>query len=237
MRSLLTALFVSGFVYCFSQRIENIKASFQDGKVIVLYELNGANPTQKFSVEIFCSHNNFSSALAKVSGDVGKDIAPGAGKKIVWNVEDELGEFKGEISFRIKGSEIIAPFVFKTPLEGNSIRRGKKTELKWEGGSANQNIKLDLYKGTEHISTVVETKNSGQYTWSVPKDLSKGSYTLKLDGGQSNVTTGVFQVKSKIPLLLKAFPILGLGGLAVALGGGGGGGSANNDLPAAPNPK
>lgn len=220
-----------------AQSIQNVKATFQDGKAIIVYDLTGGRASQKYSLELFSSHNNFSTPLARLSGDFGKSTAGGMGKKIIWNAAEELGEYHGDITFRVKGSLIIAPFAFTTPAEGSSMRRGKKANLAWDGGSPSQNVKLELFKGTERISAVTETQNSGQYTWSVPKGLTKGSYTLKLTAEKESVTSKPFTVKSKMPLLLKIIPFVAVGGVVAALGGGSKGEGAASDLPAAPGPK
>src|SRR6266850_4032298 len=99
MRLIFTGLLVSGFVSSLSQSIENVKASFRDGKVTVVYDLTGGKPNQKYSLQLFGSHNNFNSPLTQVSGDVGQNIGSGKEKKIEWNAKLELDEFKGNIAF------------------------------------------------------------------------------------------------------------------------------------------
>lgn len=224
-----------------AQSIQNVRASpLQDGKVTVTYDIVDAKANQKFVIELYGSHNNFSSPLTEVTGDVGKDIFGGPGRKIIWSASNELGDFKGEINFRVKGHVIViaAAFAFKFPVEGSSIRRGKTTDLKWEGGTSGQNIKLELYKGSVKVSAIAETKNTGIYNWPVPKNLAKGDYVVKLSSGSETVNSKTFAVKPKVPLLLKALPLLAVGGVVAALGGGGGGPKpiTSSDLPAAPGP-
>src|SRR5258706_12104077 len=95
-----------------AQSIQNVKATFQDGKATIVYDLTSGKTNQKYSLELFSSHNNFSTPLASLSGDIGKSITSGTGKKIIWNAAEELGEYHGDITFRVKGSLIIAPFAF-----------------------------------------------------------------------------------------------------------------------------
>jgi len=236
----LVALIVllAGNNFACAQSIQNVKASpIQDGKVAVTYDILGAKANQKFNIELYGSQNNFSSPLTSVAGDVGKDITGGAGKKIVWNASEELDDYKGEMNFRVKGSLMPVAFVFQFPAERSSIRRGKKTSLKWEGGIASQKVKLELFKGSERIDAIAETNNIGTYTWTVPKNLEKGNYTLKITSGQENVSSQPFAIKSKIPFALKVLPVLVLGGAVAALSGGGSKGTPASDLPVAPNPK
>lgn len=242
MRLMLTVLLLSGFISaCFCQNIENVKASFQDGKVTVVYDLNGGKPNQKYSLQLYGSQNNFISPLALVTGDVGPNITAGKEKKIVWNAQAELNEFKGIITFRVKGELIPFAFFFKNPVEGSSVRRGKKAMIQWEGGKPDQSVRFELYMGSERVTAFAETKNTGQYAWDVPKDMGKGSYTMKLNAGQESVKSGVFTVKSKIPLGVKVLPILAIGGILAAVSGGGGSKgkqqTTSSDLPVAPGPK
>jgi hypothetical protein len=171
-----------------------------------------------------------------VMGDVGKSIKPGSGKKIEWNAKDELGTYKGEITFKVKGEVVVPMLSFKNPVKGSSVRRGKNIVLQWEGGNTLQNVRLELYKGNEKLISLPEMKNNGSYQWSVPKDLTPGGdYSIKMASGQQNIASENFTVKRKVPFLLKVAPVLVVGGLlAVLLKPP----SPNNsDLPVAPGPK
>ncbi len=239
-------------VCCFpalAQSIQNVKATFLEGKVVVTYDLVGGKPDQKFALDLYGSHNNFSTPLTKVSGDAGKNITPGIGKKIIWEAAQEFSTYRKDITFKVKGEAMALPFLFKTPVADASLRRGKKTKVKWEGGKPSQSVKLELYQGDKLIITVAETSNTGQYTWSIPKKQSKGSYTLKLSttppsglpagqagaGGSETANSNAFKIKSKTPFLVKILPVAAVGGVLAFLAGGGGSGS--NDLPEAPGPK
>ena len=89
------------------------------------------------------------------------------------------------------------------------------------------------------------------YNWTVPKDLAKGTdYQIKMydiqDRMNTEVTSGIFQVKGKggaAKILIPALAVGAVVGVLVALGGddGNGGGTGptttdSNDLPAPPNP-
>lgn len=225
-----------------AQTIQNVKASFQDGKAFVTYDLIGGKAGQKYAFDLYSSHNNYITPLRRVVGDIGKNIDLGTDKKIEWDAAGELGAFKGDITFKVRGEPIAMAFSFKTPAEGGFVRRGKTTVVQWDGGKQDQNVQLELFEGSERIQSFAETKNNGSYTWELPKDMKMGSYTLKLKAGQETTQSGAFTVKSKIPMLLKLAPILVLAGVAAALSGGGGGGGTvtpekSSDLPAAPGPK
>ncbi len=217
-------------------------ASLPNGKVLISYDLSGEKPTQKYTIKVYCSYNNYLTPLRKVTGDVGANIAVGTGKEIEWDPAEELGNYKGDIDFRVVGELIAMPIVFITPTEGGSVRRGKKTMVQWEGGMPDQDVQLELFQNSQRLQSLTGSKNTGSYNWQLPSDMKKGSYTLNLIVGNETVQSGVFMVKSKIPLGVKLLPVLLLGGAAAAFSGGGGGddnggtvGSA--DLPVAPGPK
>lgn len=171
-----------------AQTIQHVKAVFLDGKVTVTYDLIGGKSNQKFALDLYGSHNNFSKPLAKVSGDVGKNITPGVGKKIIWEAAQEFSTYRNDITFKIKGEAMPLPLVIKNPA-GGKLKRGKKTVITWEGGKPTQNVKLELYKGAELINTIAETSNAGQYSWNIPKKQSNGIYTLKLSAGQEVISS------------------------------------------------
>src|SRR5829696_2781321 len=86
-----------------SQSIQNLDAHFIDGKVIVSYDVVGAKSNQNYSLDLFGSHNNYASPLQHVSGDVGKSVRAGVGKRITWDAAAELGTYSGQITFRVRG--------------------------------------------------------------------------------------------------------------------------------------
>ncbi len=225
--------FLLSIAVSYSQSIQNVKATPREESFIVTYDLVAAKPTQTFTIELYGSNNNFLSPLTLVSGDVGKEVSPGQNKQIIWRAAEELGVYKGEITFRVKGRLNVPPFLFKKPAEGDVVRRGKTTTLEWEGGTDVQNIKIQLIKGSEQISTIAEMKNTGQYEWNIPKKLSTGTYTLVLNTAeQGQVSSKNLKVKSKIPLILKIIPIAIIGGVVVWQVTQ----EPSNDLPAAPEP-
>lgn len=241
MKSLLGALIIGLLVvHCNAQKIENLKATFVDGKVVINYDLAGGNPKGKFNVSLYASHNSYLNSLNFVTGDVGKNLSGGAHKQILWEAGKELGTFKGELSFKVKVEVLPLPYAFINPVTSSSVRRGKSTNIQWEGGVKDQNIKLEVYRGNEQIAAVADTKNTGEYSWSVPKDFVKGTdYTLRISDGGQSVSSTAFAVKAKIPLLLKLSPLI-IGAAIIPFLGGSGGGTetppVSEKLAAAPNP-
>ena len=219
-----------------AQSIENVAAFYSEGKVTITYELKGGKENQEYELKVFSSHNNFEAPLKLVLGDIGTKIKKGSTKRIEWDAINEIGPFQGEITFRIVGNPIIS-FAFKNPADGSSIRRGKPSVIEWEGGSKEQGIKLELYHGSERVSTLVESKNSGQFAWIVPKDFDKGEgYSVKLNSGKDSATSGLFSIKPKYPLWLKLSPVLLVGGVICLTGGCDGSIPPSSKLPDAPKP-
>jgi hypothetical protein len=216
------------------QTIQNLSATFLNGKVIVAYDITGAKSGQTYSIDLYSSHNNFTSPVKQVTGDVGKNISAGVGKRITWDVAVELIEFSGDLTFKLKGEMIPLPLSFKTPTVGDRVRKGKSIGITWEGGKPDQMISFELYKGNDKVMNIGDSRNTGQFAWLIPKDFSKGTYSVKLKSGDEVRQSGFFNVKPRTPLLVKLLPLLAAGGAAALLSGGGE--KSATELPAAPNP-
>jgi hypothetical protein len=85
----------------FAQSVTNIDASMDNvtGAVHVSYDLNARSNNKRYKVEVHCSEDGgatYSEALIGVSGDVGYNVRPGAGKKINWAYFVDAPEFKGK---------------------------------------------------------------------------------------------------------------------------------------------
>ncbi len=204
----------------FGQRIENLRASFADGKVTVLYDITGGHPEQTYAIQLFGSHDNFASALRLVTGDVGEGVKGGKDKTIVWNAEGELASNSSNLTFRVTGRLLPMKLSVVSPNNSSSFRRGRDAIIEWRGGSPDQSVKMELFEGNTRITSVGETKNTGSFTWRIPKDLAKGKYTIHFTSGPDRLTSEVFLVKPKIPLALKIAPVvLVAGGVALLLPG------------------
>ncbi len=211
-RWFFSAVFIITSLPLFGQRIENLRASFADGKVTILYDITGGNEKQAYSIELFGSHNNYSTSLRIVQGDVGAGIKPGRNLTIVWDAQAELGTHSGGITFRVTGNLIPMKLAILNPGVSSFMRRGKKTLLQWAGGLPDQQVKIELFRGSERVTLVADSRNTGSYSWNVPKDLSKGGYALHFTNGSEKVVSDVFEVKARIPLALKVGPAVAVAG-------------------------
>src|SRR4051812_7471077 len=99
---LIVLLMVLVSFQSFSQTVVLKKIELGGEKIVVHYDLEDSNPNHFYRIQLFSSTDNFAYPLNKVSGDVGLDIRPGTGKKIEWNVFEELKEPNGKISLEIR---------------------------------------------------------------------------------------------------------------------------------------
>lgn len=222
---------------CRAQFAENITASFNDSLATITYDLIGVRSGELYSVEVYSSHNYYSSPLQRVSGAVGKNISDGKGKIITWRFTEEVPGYKGNLSFHIKAEIVFRPLEFIIP-RGGYVRRGHAKIIEWTGGlrtgQTSTKKELELYRKGEPVASL-GTVEIWCYTWTVPKDLKKGrGYTLRLSGGGESAESKPFRVRSRTPFLLKISPIIAIAAIIPFLGEKS---SGNNALPGAPIPE
>jgi hypothetical protein len=242
MRGFLLALGCFSFLATVAQTITIKKVELAGEKIIVHYDLEDGNPNNEYKLDLFSSADNFVTPLTKVTGDVGDEIKPGTGRKIEWNVREELGGYKGRLSLEIRG-KVYIPFVKLQNFDTErSYKRGKSYGLAWKPGSTNP-INIELYKGGQRIDGAMNIPNNGGHTLYIPSHAKKGSdYRLKITDTKNTedvLYTKEFQVNPKVPLALKVLPVLAVGGAVVFLSGGGGnpddpGGSGSTAIPGVP---
>jgi hypothetical protein len=238
LRSAIFCFLMTFFILnCRGQFAENITPVFKNGHATITYDLIGLKAKETYIVSVYASYNNFNSPLVLVSGDVGKNIQEGKGKKIEWKASEEAGNYKGDITFRINVALLFTPLEFINPT-GGAIRRGRTTTIEWRGGYISNDKVLELYKGSERIATLAKVKNVWLYKWLIPKDLEKGNdYTLKLSGGNESLVSNPFRIKRRTPLLLKLSPLFAAAAIIPFLGGTESSGSNTLTLPGAPDPE
>jgi uncharacterized protein (TIGR02145 family) len=85
----------------FSQRVDRVRFEQVGDKIYINYNLKG---NSIYHVEVYCSTDNgdtWGLPLTKVTGDVGDNITPGNGKKIIWDAGEERNVLKGKVRFKI----------------------------------------------------------------------------------------------------------------------------------------
>ncbi|MBS1506790.1 MAG: hypothetical protein JSS79_09095 [Bacteroidetes bacterium] len=239
MRQFLALIFFLVLFEANSQSVIIKNVELSGDKIVVHYSLENSNQNAGFLLNLYESKDNFMSPLTKVSGDVGPEVKPGPDKTIVWKVIDEYGNYKGKLSLEIRG-KVYVPFVKLQNFDvASSYKRGKSYDVLWKPGN-NDPINIELFKGNQRVQGSMNQANNGAYSLNIPSDMKSGKdYHLKISSVKNSdevVITPDFKVKPKLPLLVKALPILAIGGAVVALGGGskkdtGGGGSSGGDIP------
>ena len=149
-----------------AQTIENVKANFLDGKVIINYDLK-ADSNAAFVIELYGSHNNYSVVVRLAQGDVGNSIKPGVQKRIEWDIKKDLKDYKGEIIFELHADPAILPWAITQPSLKAGLKRGKTGTIQWLGGKPAQEVSLELYQGSNRIQDITNSpvSNTKKYEW------------------------------------------------------------------------
>jgi len=239
-RALFIAIFASAFLELKAQKVDNVRATTSGDLIIITYDLSGTKPEERFSVKLYSSHNSFVTPVQQVTGDVGDNIIAGKDRRIAWSAKSEIKDFKGNLSFEVRADLIIPAVVPETtPVTPSqfsfgalsSVKRGSNMQINWSGGSNTENVKLELLKEGAPQQTVMNSRNTGSYSWSVPSNMKPGTYQLKITGTSSNAVSSGFSIKHKVPTLLKVLPVVVIGGVVAATAGGGGGGGGPTTPP------
>jgi hypothetical protein len=132
-KSILFILLIIFFPYTsFSQKIENIQIKQDGGKVVITYDLIGEN-LKVYEVAVEMSKDGgvtFYSVPKSLTGEVGKGVKEGKGKKIVWDVLRDVTELYGDnFVFKLIAAE-------KALDESQRVPSGGIPTWIWIGGSA-----------------------------------------------------------------------------------------------------
>lgn len=182
--------------------------------VVIHYNLDdGANSVRQFLVQLYSSQDNFTTPLTRVSGDVGTEVTAGFDKKIVWDVTQEFGPYKGDVSFELRG-RVYVPFVrIKDIQEGQVFKHGKNYPLNWTSGNLSGQVNIELFNAAgERIWGENNVGNVGKFDWYIPGSVKKGkNYRLKFTNVKDRndvVFSPAFVIKPKIPLVAKVAGIV-----------------------------
>jgi hypothetical protein len=208
-------LLLASALICSAQDFKVKRVELSQGKVTFFYDL-ADSLKRAYSINVYTSRDNFIAPLQSVSGDIGIDVKAGPDRKIVWDATTELGaDFDDRMAFEIRG-RVYVPFVrFEKFEEYQTIKRGKTYDITWTGGSQQNILNFDLYKGDKKITTIPNVANVGRHKITLPRSVKPGKdYRFKISDSKNKdeiVYTGTFTVRRKIPLLIQAIPIIGAG--------------------------
>lgn len=221
---ILFLIILSGCTLTFGQSIDVDWIELIGDKVVVHYNLDDPNPTRLYLVNLFTSKDNYTSPLTRVTGDVGTDVKSGADRKITWDITNELGEFKGNLSFEVR-CRIFVPFVRLTDFDkGKIFKRGKNYPITWSSGNKGGQVNIELYNDQqERVWGESNLPNSERFDWYVPHVPKGDGYRLKFTNTKDRSEiqySQPFAIKPKVPMLLKAGAIALVGGGIFILTGG-----------------
>ena len=216
MRFLPSILFILMALTGSAQEFAITKVELTGESIILHYDLIDTVRSRTYSIHVFSSKDNFLSPLTKIKGDAGLEVRPGQNKKITWDSKQELGAgFHDDIELEIRG-RVYIPFVrFNNFGDNIVIRRGKPTTLTWTGGTRQNILNFSIYKGDEFIAVIPNIANTGSYDIVLPTDIKPGSgYRFVVTDNKNKdqaMQTNTFEVRRKIPLLMKLVPVVLIG--------------------------
>lgn len=215
-QAFLVVMFLIAVSLANAQTVSISKVEIAGEKVIVHYDLEDSNPANEYQINLYASESNFTTALTKVTGDVGTEIKPGIDKKIEWSIREELGPYKGKLSLEVRGRMFITVAKFRGISSGDKYKRGKSHQVTWKPGNNNP-VTIELLKGTRTVSVQTNQPNTGTFSLFIPPHTVIGKdYAIRITDTRDteNVSTSPsFSVTRKVPLLLKVVPALGVAGV------------------------
>lgn len=213
---LLVILWANAAVTVRAQEFSINRIELTSETVILHYDLIDTMRARTYTINVFSSKDGYLASLQKVKGDVGLEVKPGQGKKIIWSSKEELGAtFHGDIELEVRG-RVYIPFVkFEGFQNDQIIKRGKPKTITWSGGTRQNILNFTLFKGEEYIVVIPNVANSGSYDMVIPTSVKpgKGYYFLVSDSKNKDqvMKTNSFGIKRKISLGAKivTFAIVG----------------------------
>lgn len=194
------------------QIVDNIISSFDGEKITVVYNLENKNANQRFNILAYSSHNNYSEPLV-VDGDVGENVVPGKGKRIIWEAKRYLlSAFNADVQIKIKATpQFEVPVLAFQPLAVKSFKRGRSMHIKWGGANPADKLTLELYKDNSPILVIEKAvSNLGSYEWKIPQNLKGKDYSFRLVGEinpAQHAISDKFKIVPRTPLAAKIAPI------------------------------
>jgi hypothetical protein len=206
-------------------------------QVLLHYDLLDTTKNRTYTIHVYSSRDNFLAPLTKVSGDAGLEVKPGLNRKVTWNSKEELGPaFEGNVALEIRG-RVYIPFIRFEGFEDVTVRKRKVPFIvKWSGGTRQNILNFQLYnKEDKLVADFPNAPNDSEYKITIPTSVKPGEgYYFKISDTKNSelvVITSKFDVKRKVPLALKAIPVLAVGGLIYFLASGSGNGAPEVETP------
>ncbi len=217
IRWILVALFGVGFVHVGSGQNIEIRSFQQTGETLVVnYDLLDTIEGRSYSIRMYSSADGFINPLELTSGDIGLEVKPGRNKSITWQILKELpAGFDGKVSVEIRG-RLFVSFIGTNAINQYKVfKRKRQYNITWTGGNSQNVLNFDLYHGDKKVHTFPNLANVGHYSMTLPAHIKPGKgYRFRISDAKNKdevVYTTEFRIKRKVPLVLKAVPVVLVG--------------------------
>jgi hypothetical protein len=206
----------------FAQSIEIRQIEFLNNQVLIRYDLIDSISGRSYSIRLFTSADDFLNSSQKATGDVGLEIKPGSNKTIQWQANEELGtSFDGKVTIELR-ARLFVPFIDTENIDQFKIYRRKRDyNLTWSGGTPQNILNFDLMRGDKKVMSFPNIANVGHHTLQFPVYVHPArDYRFRISDSKNRdeqVYSSTFRIRRKIPLLLKAVPVVAVGVLLALL--------------------
>ncbi len=99
--------------FSIAQKVSNVHFEQVGKKIHIYYDLEAYQP---FIIKVYCSTDNgkfFGEPLHHITGDKGMGQINGKNKKIIWDVQSEIGVFEGDLQFKVVSDK--QPYIGNIP--------------------------------------------------------------------------------------------------------------------------
>lgn len=235
MQRLLALVAILYVNISFAQEFNIQSVREENGKVYVQFTIQENLPFERYKIDLYSSHNSFSTPLLFVNGISDEIQATDETIEIVWDAARELTEYNGDIQLELRGRVIYTPV--HSPKPNVSAKLGKTTTLEWEGGKPSDNIRIELIRNGRVSEVIDNVQNMGAYDWNVSEYLEKGEgYKIRwvnVDNPPESYESEAFKISGKLGIAVKLSPLalLGAGAVVFLLSGEDEGGGDGKELP------
>ena len=223
MKLLNIIFFLVASVSVLAQEFSIKKVELDGENINLYYDLIDTTFNRTYSINIYASNDNFIAPLTKTSGDLGLEVKPGIGRKVIVNAKQEFGEYEGSVGFEIRGKAYIPFIAVKGFKDQTTRKRGVKFDILWTGGRANSLINFELYRNGKFIAAPVTNvaASVGKVVMTIPKSVKPGrDYQFRIIDSKNKddlIYTSKFRVKAKVPFIAKAGMVAVVGGVVYLL--------------------
>jgi hypothetical protein len=213
---ILISFFLS--ITCFYSKAQTIDLKYVEyafNNVVIHYDLLDSVEGRSYTIRLYSSADGFLNPVEKIQGDAGLTVKSGKNKTIIWIAKEELGAtFKGKVALELRG-RLFVPFINTESLDKYTVyKRKRKYNITWSGGTPQNILNFDLMKGDKKVLTFPNLANVSHHSLEFPGYIKPGNYKFKISDSKNKeevVYTNSFKIRRKIPLALKAIPVIAIG--------------------------